>query len=393
MRFLHTSDWHLGRRLRGQSRIPEQEAALQEMMQIAKDSRIDCLLMAGDIFDSIVPGPDEQHLAFEFFRELAKARIPAVIVGGNHDHPGRMNAFGRVLELVDLHIRADTVLPDQGGIVQIASKDGAEIAEIACLPWVSERKAREWSSLAAGVEKPYLDYADEVAKRIEQLCSGFSARNINVVVAHVMIHEAVVEQGGGEREIHIGEVYAISRERLPAKLTQYFALGHVHKPQEILGRQACYSGSLLQLDFGEAGQQKRVNIVDVAPGRPAQVESVPLTSIKQLRNVGSHKEGVTLEQIKEMAPEIREDYLKVFLKIDAPVPGLADQVRELLPNAVDIVVQRPETESDGEPERTGTQTPAELFTDYYRQAHGSEPKEELMTLFNRLYEEVTSEAP
>jgi exonuclease SbcD len=173
-------------------------------------------------------------------------------------------------------------------------------------------------------------------------------------------------------------------------------LGHVHNPKQPKSFElanAYYSGSLLQLDFGEEGQQKGVRLIDVAPGRKAKVTSVRLTSIRELRNIGTHKAGLTLDEIRALAGGVGDAYLKVFVKVDRPLPGLAEQVRELLPNAVDIVVER----TDEKPTDDGRQlqhlSAAELFTAYHRQMHAeAEPRAELMALFNRLHEEVTSAA-
>jgi DNA repair exonuclease SbcCD nuclease subunit len=148
----------------------------------------------------------------------------------------------------------------------------------------------------------------------------------------------------------------------------------VHKPQAFELANAHYSGSLLQCDFGESGQQKRVNIVDVRPGGKAKVEAVPLTSIRQLRNLGSHKEGLTLDQIRDAAADVGDAYVKVFVKADRPVPGLAQEVRDLLPNAVDIVVEEAPREGEEPEAGIGHQTPVELFAAYYGDLHsGAEP--------------------
>lgn len=390
MRFLHTSDWHIGKPLRGRRRDEEYEAALAEVLDIAKREAVDCVLIAGDIFDSVAPPPEAERLVFNFFRELVGEKIPAVVIAGNHDHPRRMNAFSRVLDLVQVHVRGEPVVAEEGGIVEVPSRDGSETAVIAALPWVSERKVRDFESLMGG--EHFGEYAQGVSQMMAHLCAGFQRDTANILLTHVLLEDSKV--GGpesGERLIHMSQAYVVKTPMLPSS-PQYTALGHVHMPQEFPLANAYYCGSLLQVDFGEAGQAKRVNIVDVKPGAKAKVEYVPLTSIRQLRNLGSHKEGVTLEEIKALVPEVWEDYLKVFLKVDAPVPGLAEQVREMLPNAVDIVVQRPDRDGEGERMHAGRQTPEELFTAYYREAHGAEPREELTALFNRLYEEVAHEA-
>lgn len=389
MRFLHTSDWHIGKPLRNHRRDDEYEKALAEVLDVARREDVDCVLVAGDVFDSVAPPPDAERMVFDFFRELIGARIPAVVIAGNHDHPRRMNAFSQVLDLVQIHVRGEPVMADNGGIVEVSSRDGSETAVIAALPWVSERKVREFESLGTGEQ--FHDYAEGVSAMMAHLCTGFRKDTVQILLAHVFLNAAVVEPGGGERPLHIGDTYAVTPQRVPREV-QYAALGHVHMPQDFPLANAYYCGSLLQCDFGEAGQKKQVNIVDVSPGSKARVEYIPLTSIKQLRNVGTHEEGVTLNEIKAMAGDVGEDYLKVFLKLDAPVPGLAEQVHDLLPNAVDIIIQRKESEEAELDLDLHKESPPDLFSTYYQSAHGSKPPKELLTLFSTLYEEATAAA-
>jgi len=391
MRFLHTSDWHIGKPLRNHNRDEEYAAALAEVADIARREKVDCVLIAGDIFDSVAPPPEGERMVFNFFREIIGERIPAVVIAGNHDHPRRMNAFSRVLDLVNVHVRGEPVVAEEGGVVEVSSRNGSESAVIAALPWVTERKVREFESLM-GAEH-FGEYAEGVKQMMDHLCTAFRKDTANILLTHVLLEDSKV--GGpesGEREIHMSQAYVIKTPMLPSS-AQYIALGHVHMPQGFPLANAQYCGSLVQVDFGEAGQKKGVNIVDVKPGAKARIEHVSLTSIRQLKNIGSHKEGLTLGEIKALAPETSDAYLKVFLKVDAPVPGLAEQVRELLPNTVDIVVQRPDAQHEHDHAHTGRMSPAELLTAYYRGAHGGEePRSELMALFNRLYEESAHEA-
>jgi exonuclease SbcD len=214
-------------------------------------------------------------------------------------------------------------------------------------------------------------------------------------MAHILLNGVVVGPDSSERAVTLGMAYVINQQRIPSRV-QYAALGHVHNPKQPKSFElanAYYSGSLLQLDFGEEGQQKGVRLVDVAPGRKAKVTSVRLTSIRELRNIGTHKAGKTLDEIKALAGDVGDAYLKVFVKVDRPLPGLAEQVRELLPNAVDIVVERTDEKPTDDDRELQQLSAAELFTAYYRQMYAeAEPRAELMALFNRLHEEVTSAA-
>jgi exonuclease SbcD len=392
MRFLHTSDWHVGKALRNRSRDDEYAGALAEVLDIARQEQVDAVLVAGDVFDSAVPSPEAERIVFEFLRELAGARIPAIIVGGNHDHPKRLNAFGQILDLVGIHVRGEPLAADEGGVLELPNRDGSETAVIAVLPWVSERRVRDFESLMKEGEH-FADYAEGVARMMAHLASSFRPGCINVLVSHVMLDGAIVGgEGAGERPLHVGQTYAVRPQRLPSE-AHYVALGHLHRPQEVLSGRGYYSGSLLQLDFGEVGQQKSVYLVDCAPNRPARVEAVPLSGGRPLRDIGSAKKGLTLEELKPLAQEADNAYLRVFVRVDRPFPGLADQVRELLPNAVDIVVERTDkTEEKRDPDLMRL-NPQEMFATYYRQRiHSAEPSKALMDLFNRLYQEVQDEA-
>ncbi|MCH7836115.1 MAG: exonuclease subunit SbcD, partial [Chloroflexi bacterium] len=258
MKFLHSGDWHLGKTLRAQSRRDEYEAALNEVLEIARREQVDCLLVAGDVFDSTTPPPEAEELLFGFLRELFGAGIPAVIIGGNHDHPKRLAAVSRVLELVNIHLRAEAVVPESGGHVRVPSHDGSEAATIAVLPWVHERDVVRWESLLG--RESHQEYAQAVAEMAAHLTDAFPTDTVNVLLSHMMVDGAQV--GGGERELHLGAVYAVKPQALPTNL-HYIALGHLHRAQEMRrSPPAYYAGSLLQLDFGERGQEKSVVIVE-----------------------------------------------------------------------------------------------------------------------------------
>lgn len=393
MRLLHTGDWHLGKALRHHRRDQEFEAVLQEVLDIARLERVDCLLVAGDVFDSALPPPEAERLAFEFFRELAGARIPAVIIGGNHDHPRRLNAFGRVLELVGIRVLGEPVPPQEGGVIVVPSRDGEEQAVVALFPWMSERRVRTWEGLVRG--EGLAEYAQAVGDLLQGLGRFFRRDAVNVLLAHVLVDGVLVGgEAAGERPLHMGQVYAVPPQRLP--LADYVALGHVHRHQEVRNAptRAVYAGSLLQLDFGEEGQRKCVVLVDAEPGRGVtHLERIVLSKVRQLRTVGLPDRPLSLAELERLrdAPDLRDAYLRVFVKVDGPFPGLAQQVREALPNAVEVVPVYPRQEQPSRKRLAGL-TPAELVTLYHRQQYGADPDPELMSLFQRLWDEVVHEA-
>lgn len=384
MRFLHTADWHVGKPLRGRSRMDEYAAALDEVAGIAVDRKVDAVLVAGDVFDSPAPPPEAEKLVYDFLARLATERIAGVVIAGNHDHPKKLGALARLLEGLGIHVRSEVRPPGAGGVVALASRDGKEEARVAVLPFVPERKVVDACAVMDSEQKWYEAYADRVEQILALLVRGLVPETVNLVLGHVLIDGARV--GTGERPLHLGQVYGVNAQRLPASV-QYVGLGHLHRPQEVLApARTFYAGSLVELDFGEREQDKRVIVLEAKPGRAASVESVPVTAGRRLRDVTG-----TLEELRRLAPDLGDAFLRVTVKAEAPSPGLADEVKERLPNALDVTVDYPKTATSapgaGDSPRTG-QEPIELFRRYYRQRHEADPPPELAALFHSLYEEA-----
>ncbi|MBK9167744.1 MAG: exonuclease SbcCD subunit D [Bryobacterales bacterium] len=376
MLFLHTSDWHVGRSIAGRSRLSEHEAVAAEILGIADRERIDALLFSGDLYDSAAPGPEAERLVYEFFAELLRRGIRAVLIGGNHDHPKRLAALRELLDPLGIFLRAEPARADAGGVVAIEAR--GERALIASLPFVPERRIVTIARMVDPEEQWSQTYSDAVARMGESLCSGFSPETVNILMAHLYVFEA--KTSGSERAVHVAAPYAVSAARFPVS-AQYIALGHLHRPQEVSGQPpAWYAGSPLQLDFGERGQRKRAVLVEAKPGRPARLESVPLSAGRELREV----EG-TLDEL--LGGDYGDAYLRVRVQTDGPDSSLHARVCERLPNAVEVRAEYA-TQEPSQAETLEELEPVELFRAYYHQARGVAPSEELEAAFRDLYHEV-----
>jgi exonuclease SbcD len=383
VRFLHTADWHIGKPLRGRSRMDEFAAALDEVHRIAATSRVDAVLLAGDVFDSPAPPPEAEKLVYDFFARLIPERIACVVIGGNHDHPRKLAALASLLEGLDIHIRAEVRPADQGGVVTVPSRDGKEEARVAVLPFVPERKVVDACSVMGPEHVWYEAYARRIEQILHFLTKDLTAKTVNLLVGHLLVSGA--RFGTGERQLHLGDIYGVNAEQLPGNV-QYVALGHLHRPQELLApARTCYSGSLLELDFGEREQDKRVVLVDAKAGKAVAIESVPLSAGRRLRDVS----GI-LAELQRLVPEVGSDFLRVTVKAEGPTPGLADEVRELLPNALEVTVDYPRQEAalEGRDASHRTLQPAELFARFYQAKNGAVPGEDLKKLFEDVYEEA-----
>jgi exonuclease SbcD len=374
MRILHTADWHVGKTIARQSRLDEHRAALREVAAIARDQKVDAVLVCGDVYEHQVPLPESETIVFETLLGLEMAGIPVVIIPGNHDAPKRWEALAPLLRRFAVRVVPKVLRPNAGGVVELSSRDGSTTVQIAALPWVSERYMVSAEELI-GLEAPGQKYADRMARLMQALAGNLDPTKCTMFAGHLFVAGAAL--GGGERSLTTGETYAVTAAAIPQ--VQYAALGHVHRPQRVKGSAvpARFAGSLLQLDFSETGHAKSISIVDLTPGLPAQVAEVPICAGRRLRDVAG-----TMEELSRRKQGLGSDFLRVTLKAEAPHPGQADAVRELLPNAIQVAIDYPRTAPPEEPVRG--LDPRALFALHYKRRHGVPAPDALLALFSEV---------
>jgi DNA repair protein SbcD/Mre11 len=389
VKVLHTSDWHVGKRIGRYDRSDEYRAVIDEVVAIADAEQVDLVLHSGDVFDRPLPPVEALDIGLDGLVRLTAGGVrPVVAIAGNHDSPGFFEALAPFLRRHHIHLVGDIKRPDAGGVLDLATPGGRAV--VSCFPFLREGRAfHAWEP----VDEHYKKYADrlrliaEAYGRHADAVAGGDA--VTFLVAHFLVGGAKVHGHGaprGERELHMGVAYAATAEAIPPG-PQYVALGHIHAPQRVPGARvpAEYAGSLLELDFGEAGEQKRVVVVDVEPGRPAVVRSVPLTAGRRLvRASGSWNDLLGRD-------DLREAYLDLTVETAGPDPQLAERARDEFDLVVKVRADYPRP--DGDTHERGTRTLEELYAAYYEREVGAAPQPELMAAFRSVMEEVGHAAP
>lgn len=385
MRILHTADWHIGKRLRRHDRMPEFRDVLDEVERIAREQRVDLVLVAGDVWDRAMPPVDALALGLEALQRLA-ANAPVVAVAGNHDSPELFEALAPYLreQGKGVHLVGRIRGPREGGLL---GPDALGVpAVVAAFPFLREgrvvdfmRDAGEW----------YGAYASRVgaitAAYNEALVEASGGDAVPILVAHFLVNGVKVARSAarGERELHMGDAYAATPQAIPAG-PQYVAMGHIHAPQPVPSAAvpAHYAGSLLPLDFGEAGEQKRVVLVDVEPGTLATVTSIPLTSGRPLR-----RETGTWDELAARADELADAYLDLTVRVVGVDVELGRRAAETFPYLVNVRAESPAVERR---ERPSGERPTDeaLYAAYVRETTGEEPPAELLALFNEVLDEA-----
>ncbi|MBI3797853.1 MAG: exonuclease SbcCD subunit D [Deltaproteobacteria bacterium] len=388
MKFLHTSDWHVGRTIRNRSRIDEHRAVFAEILDIAKQEQVDAVLVTGDIFHERRPALEAQELVAETLADLARERIPSVLIPGNHDDPSLLRALKPLGTLVQAHIVPEVVEDLSSLIVPIAARTGGEKALIGCLPYLHPHLVLSTAESMGMTEEARLSaYQVKVQDFFRALVDGIQRTDrgaVSIVLAHLHLLEC--EFGGGEWR---SSVFPVNTGFLPAHV-QYVALGHLHKPQivEKAKSQTRYAGSILQMDFGERDQKKSVCLINVAPGKPATVNEITLSKGKWLlRRTG------TAEAILAQAHDFTDAWVEVVLSLDKPNMALVDKIRGL-PEVISLrfaELQEAVTTTSDRDQRSRVDRPAgELFREYYQSKRKTDPEPQLMALFERLYQEAST---
>ena len=386
MRILHTSDWHIGKRLGRYERMDEFREVLAEVGRIADDRRVDLVLIAGDIWDRPIPPMDALTLGLETLVDLAERR-PVVAVSGNHDSGDLFETLAPLLRPRGVHLVGHIKRPDSGGV--LGPDELGVPAAVACFPFLREGKVVDFMKETG---KWYGEYAG----RVQAICASYNdellARTaadpgiLPLLVAHFMVSGVKIDREAprGERELHMGDAYAATPQAIPAG-PQYVAMGHIHAPQPVPSAPvpAGYAGSLLQLDFGEAGERKRVVIVDAEPGRLAVAEGVELTSGRKLVRITD-----TWDAIEARADELAGSFLDLTVVTTGTDMTLAERARETFPFVVKVRAHRPPARTS-EGRAKGVREWDELYADFYQREHaGEEPPGELLSLLREVLEEA-----
>jgi exonuclease SbcD len=387
MRVLHTADWHVGKTLHGHDRIDEIRAALEQVLDAAEAYSVDLILAAGDIFDVRNPSAEAAETVNSFLKRSHELGTPCVAIAGNHDSPSRLDALQPLASTHGTHIVGRPRAPQDGGCRSLAINN--ETVHVACLPFVSHRTLQSSDGLirtTAGAGTG--TYQDSLRKLMQVVAKPFSPNDINILLMHGTIEGAKLS--GSEFSFHSTNAYTINPSHFPQHTT-YAALGHIHNAQSVAGLpddQARYSGSLIPLDFGEAHDTKCAFVMDLQPGLPprtlARVEISAGKALKTLR--------ISYDQIEARAPEGRDfdGLLKVVVEAPRSVPGLRERARQLIPNALVIDVDTPDSSSVTAIVNPNTINLEDAYSMYIAESTGETPSDDLMTAFRRVLQDVSS---
>ena len=385
MKFMHTSDWHVGKTLKGRDRLDEQRAVLAEIAQIAEENQVDAVLVAGDVYQSWSPSAPAQQLVIQTLLRLRQAGAEVIVIAGNHDHGPTFEAYRPLMGVAGITLAGMYRSPERGGVVGFKSRSDGADTQVAVLPFLSQRYAVRAAEIVANSPSENVRaYDEQVRQVIGSLTSAFSADTVNVVMSHITCVGGTF--GGGERSAQSIFEYSVPAAIFPVS-AHYVALGHLHRRQALPAPAPVhYSGAPLAVDFGEQDNTSVVCLVEAAPGVPARITDIPVTAGRRVRTVHG-----TLAELEARAGDYGDDYLRVYLR-EPTRAGLRDDAVEILPNALEVRIDpefAPQADKAPRPAEARTaRTPGQLFADYCATREVSDPR--VAALFGELHDEVTA---
>ena len=381
MNILHTSDWHIGKRLMDRERLPEQIAALDEIVRICDERAVDLVLVAGDVFDTYMPSAEAEQAFFHAISRIAGERRAVVLISGNHDDGVRLAASAPLAAQEGIYLfGGGQEIADCGGgrpVRAVAAGEGYLVVEnaqgervyINALPYPNEARLKE--------EKTEESYADKLRRLIERGDAGFTGGMPHILLSHLFVAGGKVSES--ERDIDLGGARAV-----PVSLFEgfeYVALGHLHKPQKF-GGNVRYCGSLLQYSFDER-EDKQVILLHTQWERILSVEEIGLTAGKRLIRL----EEKDVLRAAALLKQYEDAYIELTLHLNAPLTSQETQMLRAANEGLVSLIVRTQGQSVLPAIKRSTLSSGELFTEYYRSVYGEAPARELTEAFLALLEE------
>ncbi|WNO75884.1 exonuclease SbcCD subunit D [Streptomyces sp. AM8-1-1] len=379
MRFLHTSDWHLGRSLHRVSMLDAQAAFLDHLVATVRERDVDAVLVAGDVYDRAVPPLTAVELFDDALHRLAAVGVPTVMISGNHDSARRLGVGAGLIERAGIHLRTDPAGCDTP--VVLADDHG----EVACygLPYLEPALVRDEFQTDKTHHEAVVGAAMD---RVRADLATRPAGTRSLVLAHAFV--AGGQESDSERDITVGGVAAV-----PAGVfdgVDYAALGHLHGAQTITER-VRYSGSPLAYSFSEASHRKTMWLVDLGAAGEIDAERVDCPVPRPLARLRGR-----LDDLLDDPALAGHEQSFVEATLTDPVRPADPMARlaERFPYALSLVFEPERAEEDtvaSYAERLKGRSDQEIAEDFVAHVRGSGPDERERTVLRGAFDDVRVE--
>ncbi len=356
MKFLHTADWHIGKKLNGYSLLNEQADAFRQVLAIAEREQVDAIVVAGDLYDRSVPSVEAIELFNQMMIEMnLEKKYPLLAISGNHDSSTRLETGGPWYAQLNFHLH--TRLEQAFQPVVLGN------TQFFLLPYFEPFQARAYFE-----DDTIRTIEEAMVSVVKEMKTAFDPTKKQVLVAHFFV--AGGEKSESETQITVGGLDAVPRSLLGD--FAYVALGHLHYKNALTKGNARYSGALLNYSLEERAQEKGVWIVQVSDTKT----TVDFQKIIPLRDVVLLEETFATLTDPEFYNQVnRENYIGIILKDRGVIPNVMQHLRQIYPFIIRLERQARKTNPQTKTikaQRLQQQNPEELFTQYFKETTGEE---------------------
>ena len=375
MKFLHTGDLHIGKKIFETSLLEDQKQMLEQIYDIALEEKVDAVLIAGDVYDRSVPSTEAVELLDNFLTRFIEVKMPVVLISGNHDSPERVGFADKILERQGLYI-AGTY---EGKLRRVEFADENGIVCVVCLPFVKPAQAGGHNCAEAVeniLQKENIDFTD--GKRY-------------VLLTHYFVtgeNGQAPELSESESSVDVGGI-----DNVPADVFEgfaYVALGHIHKAQTVGSERAYYAGAPMKYSFSEAGSRKSVNIVTLGEAGETDVSKRYLEPLREMRCIKGKLNELIQSEVVNAQGVSAQDYIQATLTDKEELIDPIGTLRSVYPNTLQILMER-NTAADVEHMESRLQgnrkSTEELFADFYEMLTGEELNEKQRLVVREVVEE------
>jgi exonuclease SbcD len=361
MKFIHTSDWHIGRQFHNVSLLEDQQHVLDQLLAYIEQEAVDALIIAGDIYDRSIPPAAAVDLLDKLLNKIClEMKVPVILIPGNHDSATRLSFGAQQLSKSGLYILGDLSKVIEPVLICHADGDVAFYG----VPYNDPVTVR---NLFAEEVSTYDEAHSYLVNHINE---KKSADMSNVLISHCFIDGS--EESDSERPLSIGGSDRVSYQ--PCREFDYFSLGHLHSPQYRGEEHIRYCGSLMKYSFSEQHQKKGVTLVEMDAKGLKTHRHLPLTPLRDMRILEGEFAAI-LEQGK-VDPN-NQDYLLVRLTDRHAILDPMAKLREVYPNVLQL--EKPGMLVTGEQKMNREKLKRgelEMFRDFFVQVSGQELSED-----------------
>ncbi|MFV8457238.1 exonuclease SbcCD subunit D [Vibrio owensii] len=378
MKFIHTSDWHLGRQFHNVSLLDDQQAVLDQLIRYIENNPVDAVVVAGDIYDRSVP----PTIAIELLNKVVKRicgelNTPMILISGNHDGAERLGFGSEQMKNAGLHIISN--FEDMLTPVVIETESAGQVAFYG-MPYNDPEQVR------FAYQEPVSTHDQAHKLLAEKITEQFQSEQRNVLVSHCFVDGAIESES--ERPLSIGGSDRVSHEHFLN--FDYVALGHLHQPQKKGEEYIRYSGSLMKYSFGEQNQKKGFTLVEIDQNGFVSAEHVDLAAPHEMRIVEGELEQV-IEQGK--TDPKNEDYLLVRLMDKHAILNPMEKLRTVYPNVLHL--EKPGMLIGVEQEMAQAKlarSEIDVFRDFFTEAQDSQLSQEQDQAISDIIKQLSQQA-